>query len=98
MTTAVTIMGSPWSLLDYGDTIPSTTDGTMGEVFNDTLCERNQCLSIHLAAGWSVALLAAIRHRQRDWRTPMPDRYDWNNIARQKNAAGRPARPPSTTH
>ena len=50
--TAATIMGKEWELFGYGDTIPSSREDPTNDHFKEVLRERNQCLSIHLSAGF----------------------------------------------
>ena len=46
-----TIAGRPFTLIDYGDTIPRTKDEPINDEFGEITTHRNQCLAIHLAAG-----------------------------------------------
>ena len=46
-----TIMGRPWAILDYGDTIPGVKNDPINDCFGSIINERNKCLAIHLAAG-----------------------------------------------
>ena len=49
--TSAQFLGYSWSLLDYGDTIPQTSEDPINDRFGKAVSERNQCPSIHLAAG-----------------------------------------------
>ena len=49
--THVVIMGRKWGLLDYGDTIPVTSDGPINDIIGGGIAQRKQRLSTHLASG-----------------------------------------------
>ena len=49
--TGVEVLGRKWHLYDFGDTIPATPSDPINDAFQSVLSERNQRLSIHLAAG-----------------------------------------------
>ena len=45
------IIGLPWAIIDYGDTIPGAKEDPINDIFGDAVNGGNQCLTVHLAAG-----------------------------------------------
>ena len=49
--TSATILGRPWAIMDYGDTIPGVRADPINDVFGEATHARNQRLAAHLTAG-----------------------------------------------
>ena len=45
------LLGRKWTIVDYGDAIPSSRGGPINDAFGEVVTERNQFLATHLEAG-----------------------------------------------
>ena len=84
--TKLEIRGSSWGLLDYGDTIPIQVDGPTNDVSGEVMSERNQCLSIHMAACFIYGPMGRAKSRTRTWKgasSNKPGGYVGDSSSRQ---------------